>query len=80
MPNLDEMKDKADQAAENMKQDHTDEAADTEQQPQQDKSGNMMDQVKKKMDSDQDGDFDMDDVKKMSGDAVGKVKGLFKKD
>lgn len=80
MPNLDEMKDKAQQAAQNMQQDAqgqqpTDEAAGTEQ-----KKPGMMDQAKKKLDADQDGDFDMDDVKKMGGDAVDKVKGLFKKD
>lgn len=81
MPNLDEMKDKAQQAGQNMQQDaqqgqqSTDEASGTEQ-----KKPGMMDQAKQKLDADQDGDFDMDDVKKMGGDAVDKVKGLFKKD
>jgi hypothetical protein len=75
MPNLDEMKDKAGQAGQNM-QDQAGEATDAAQE----KSGSMMDDVKKKMDSNGDGKFDAEDIKKMGTDAVGKVKGLFKKD
>jgi F0F1-type ATP synthase membrane subunit b/b' len=82
MPELDEMKDKANQAAQNAQnqasqssQDMQDKAGD-ESDTEQDKSGNMMDQAKKRMDTDGDGNVDSDEAK----DAVGKVKGLFKKD
>lgn len=60
------------------------EAAQQEQgQAQQQGQGmkdKAMDQAKKKMDVNQDGKFDAEDVKKMGEDAVNKVKGLFKKD
>lgn len=49
-------------------------------QSMKDKSGNVMDEAKKKMDRTGDGKFDAEDVKKMGEDAVNKVKGLFKKD
>ena len=80
MPNTDEMKNKAAQAAQGLQdQDMLDE---TEQQDEstQSPAGGKMDDIKKKMDRTGDDDFDMEDVKKMGEDAVNKVKGMFKKD
>jgi hypothetical protein len=44
-----------------------------------DKAAGMMDEAKKKMDSNQDGKVDAEDVKKIGEEAVNKVRGLFKK-
>lgn len=74
MPNLDEMKNQASDEAQNAEQ-QTDQTAETAEQ----KSGNKMDDVKKKMDVTGDGKFDVEDAKKMGKDAADKVKGMFNK-
>lgn len=75
MPDIEEMKNKANQATQDMQDE-----AEQQGESMKDKSGSKMDEAKKKMDRDDDGDFDMEDVKKMGEDAVSKVKGMFKKD
>lgn len=74
MPNLDEMKNQASDEAQNAEQ-QTDQTAETAEQ----KPGNKMDDVKKKMDVTGDGKFDVEDAKKMGKDAADKVKGMFNK-
>ena len=74
MPDVDEAKKKAQEA---MQQDQ-DQSGD-ESQSAKDKASGMMDDAKKKMDSNADGKVDAEDMKKMGEDAVNKVKGLFKK-
>ncbi|HEX4791377.1 MAG TPA: hypothetical protein VH372_23145 [Actinospica sp.] len=82
MPELDEMKDKANQAAQNAQNQASQSAQDMqdrfgdESDTEQENSGSMTDQAKKRMDVNGDGKVDAEDAK----DAVGKVKGLFKKD
>lgn len=75
MPDIEEMKNKAMQDTQDLQND-----LEQDDESVEDKSGSKMDAVKKKMDRDGDDDFDMEDVKKMGEDAVGKVKGMFKKD
>lgn len=75
MPNIEEMKNKASEDTQDL-QDELEQHGES----MKDKSGSKTDEVKKKMDRDGDDDFDMEDVKKMGEDAVGKVKGMFKKD
>ena len=77
MPNLDEMKNKASEEAQNAEQ-QAQQAGDAAD-PSQEQGGSKMDQVKKKMDVTGDGKFDMDDAKKMGKDAADKVKGMFNK-
>ncbi|WP_034267901.1 hypothetical protein [Actinospica robiniae] len=70
MPDLDESKNQA------MDSDQQDQGQAGQSPSSKDK---MMDQAKKRMDTDQDGKVDSDEAKKSAGDAVNKVKGLFKK-
>ncbi len=74
MPDLDEAKKKAQEAEQQAQQQGGDKS-----QAMKDKASGAMDEAKKKMDSNGDGKFDSDDMKKMGEDAVNKVKGLFKK-
>ena len=79
MPNLDEMKNKASEEAQNAEQQaqQAGDAADPSQE--QGGSKSKMDDIKKKMDVTGDGKFDMEDAKKMGKDAADKVKGMFNK-
>ena len=52
--------------------------SDEDDMPQEKKPG-MMDEAKKRMDANEDGKFDADDLKKMGQDGVSKVKGMFNK-
>ena len=81
MPDIEEMKNKAAEAARKA-QNQTEQQGEEqdENESTKDKAGNMMDDVKKKMDVTGDGKVGADDVKKMGEDAVNKVKGMFKKD
>ncbi|MBR7832254.1 hypothetical protein KDL01_03230 [Actinospica durhamensis] len=74
MPDLDEAKNRAEQAAQQAQDQDGDKS-----QSMKDKASGAMDQAKKKMDSNADGKVDAEDMKKMGEDAVNKVKGLFKK-
>ena len=82
MPDIEEMKNKAEEAVQNVEGQagQADQGGGQDGQSMKDKASGMMDDVKGKMDVTGDGKFDGDDVKKMGEDAVNKVKGLFKKD
>lgn len=82
MPNSEEMKDKGAQAAQQMKekaQQAKEKAGPMMDQAKQ-KAGPKVDQAKNKIPRDEEGKFDTEEAKRMGGDAVNKVKGLFKKD
>ena len=83
MPDIEEMKNKAEEAVQNV-EGQVGQAGQggggQDGQSMKDKAAGMMDDVKGKMDVTGDGKFDADDVKKMGEGAVNKVKGLFKKD
>ncbi|MBR7826218.1 hypothetical protein KDK95_07890 [Actinospica sp. MGRD01-02] len=81
MSDVEEMKNKAEEAAQQAQQAQQGQGQDQQGQSMKDKAmGKAMDEGKKRMDANGDGNFDDDDVKKMGEDAVNKVKGLFKKD
>jgi len=82
MPELDEVKNEGDEAAQQAQAEagQTADQADQQGQSMKDKAAGAMDDAKSKMDVTGDGKFNADDVKKMGEDAVNKVKGLFKKD
>jgi len=79
MPDIEEMKNKAEETLQNAEGQAQGQGQD-QGQSVKDKASGMMDEAKGKMDVTGDGKFNADDVKKMGEDAVSKVKGLFKKD
>ncbi len=74
MPDLDEAKNRAEQAEQQAQNQGGDKS-----QSMKDKASGTMGDAKKKMDTNADGKVDAEDMKKMGEDAVNKVKGLFKK-
>jgi hypothetical protein len=79
MPDLDEAKNQAMDSDQANGQADDQAGGDQSMQDEQDKQPGKMDQAKKKMDVTGDGKVNAEDAKKMGGDAVNKVKGLFKK-
>jgi len=75
MPDLEEMKNKAEDAVQDAQG-----QAGQQGQSAKDKASGMLDDAKGKLDANGDGKFGVDDAKQMGEDAVNKVKGLFKRD